>query len=300
MLHKLCLGTVQFGLDYGINNPKGKPSFQEICSILDTAIEAGIQFFDTASAYGDAEKVLGEYGISKKPVKIISKLAPQVLAENTSNTEDVMERQILQSLNNMKIDRLDGYLLHSAQDFDRPNVINGLLRLKERKLVSHVGVSIYDPEDAIKIVKSGVIDYIQIPYNIFDQRLDQTDFFQLAQKHQVQVFARSAFLQGLLLMNQNKVANQLKEAIPHLDRLDCILGKYGYTRQEAAFLFSYTHPYIHYCVFGVDRIDQLQEEIQIISRADISCFSACRKELSEHFKDVNQRIISPNLWGKIN
>jgi aryl-alcohol dehydrogenase-like predicted oxidoreductase len=58
---KLALGTVQFGLNYGINNAKGTPATEELSSILNTAAANGINYLDTASGYGDAESRLSWY-----------------------------------------------------------------------------------------------------------------------------------------------------------------------------------------------------------------------------------------------
>jgi aryl-alcohol dehydrogenase-like predicted oxidoreductase len=58
-LSKLCLGTAQLGLDYGVNNLTGKPRFEESRAIIQTALESGITAFDTAPAYGDSEEILG-------------------------------------------------------------------------------------------------------------------------------------------------------------------------------------------------------------------------------------------------
>ena len=57
----LCLGTVQQGMAYGINNQHGKPSVEESMEIFHQAVLNGIEIFDTASAYGDAEYLIGEY-----------------------------------------------------------------------------------------------------------------------------------------------------------------------------------------------------------------------------------------------
>src|SRR6056297_432337 len=83
---KLCLGTAEFGLDYGVANKYGKPSLEKAFEMLDFAFERGIHFFDTAQAYGNAEEVLGEYlsGITHLTgYHIISKLFPKAFDEGT-------------------------------------------------------------------------------------------------------------------------------------------------------------------------------------------------------------------------
>ena len=74
---KITLGTVQFGLDYGIANTDGKPSYEKARDIVATACENGITSFDTAAAYGDSEKVLGQIFKElqiKDKVQVVSKV----------------------------------------------------------------------------------------------------------------------------------------------------------------------------------------------------------------------------------
>ena len=57
-IDKLVLGTVQLGMDYGINNSSGKPDQREAVSLLAAAYSKGIKYLDTAEAYGTAQQVI--------------------------------------------------------------------------------------------------------------------------------------------------------------------------------------------------------------------------------------------------
>ncbi len=298
MENKLCLGTVQFGLNYGINNFSGKPAKNDVFRMMDEALSRGIGYFDTAAAYGNAEDLLGEYGIHRHKVKITTKLQPNLVGENDPETEKIVKIQIEQSLRKLKLERLDGYLLHTPTDFYNPRIIEALQQCKAKGLITHFGVSIYEVEHALDVVKSGLVDYIQVPYSVFDQRVDQTEFFQLAKQNNVTVFARSAFLQGLILMEFDKIPEKLAKVRKYLMEFDNIINKFGFSRKQAAFLFTYTHPDIDYLVFGVDTIDQLTENIAISRSHDD--FSQCRSELSKYFKTIEKSIIFPSLWAKKN
>lgn len=291
---KLCLGTVQFGLEYGINNIHGQPLKKDVFHMLDGAIEQGIKCFDTAFAYGNAEELLGDYGINRHKVHVISKLKPNLIAENDINTSKIVEDQIVQSLRRIKIDVLDGYLLHTPTDFYNERIIEALQCCREKGLIKHFGVSIYETKHALDVVASGVVDYIQVPYSLFDQRLDRTEFFKLAKKNNVTVFGRSAFLQGLILMEEDKIPEHLVKAKAYLRQFDDIINKYNFSRVEAAFLFSYTHSGIDYVVFGVDNSGQLKEDIDI-SQRNLD-FAECRGELSKYFQTIEDSIIFPSLW----
>lgn len=292
MPSKLCLGTVQFGLKYGINNAIGRqPVKTEAFDLLKKAIDLGITTFDTASVYGNAEDLLGDFNIAKDSVKVISKLKPNIMDDIVNNVIKEVER----SLKRLKLALIDGYLLHDAKDFYRQEIVKGLQICKEKSLVKNIGVSVYGVEDALNAVKSGLIDYIQIPYNVFDQRLNETDFFELADKNKVKVFARSAFLQGLLLMDIDKLPVHLIEAKPYLEKFNDITNNYGYSRSEAAFLFSYCNPSIDKVVFGVETKQQLEFNLKIVSESD--GFKGCYDELYNRFNKIERKIIVPSLWN---
>lgn len=294
MFNKLCLGTVQIGLHYGIKNEIGrKPTSEESFSILREAINNGITYFDTASLYGEAEQILGDFGIGEYDVKVISKLKPNVL-ENGSDALGVIAKEIELTLKRLNLPSLDGFLLHAGEDFYNQDIINGMHFCKKKGLVDHIGVSVYDTKNAIDVVKSGLVDYIQVPYNVFDQRLDQTEFFEITKSNDVTVFARSSFLQGLLLMDLDEIPNNLSNAIPHLRKFNEIIGKHGYSKAEAALLFCYCHPQIDKIVFGVETKQQLQDNLHILKKAD--GFIACYSQLAESFNYVERNIIVPSLW----
>ena len=288
MSNKLCLGTVQFGMKYGINNAiNRKPTNTEVFNVLDEAVKNDVRFFDTASVYGTAEEVLGEFGLSQQAVNIVSKLRPDVEASK-------VEKEIEESLSRLRAKYIDGYLLHAAKDFYRKDIMQALVKVKEKGFVHHIGVSIYEPEDALAVVNSGIIDYIQIPYNVLDKRLDQSDFFEICRKNKVVVFARSAFLQGLLLMNPATLPDKLSEARSLLENFANICKVYGFSRKEAAMLYSLSHPGIDYVVFGVDTVEQLLENVQISNK--LKDFKDCFSRLKKEFIEVERKIIIPSMW----
>lgn len=298
--HKLCLGTVQFGLEYGINNKTGKPSEKEVFAMLDLALEKGIEYFDTAAAYGNAEEILGSYFSSRKlqgQVKIISKLHPNLIADDNYQAESIVKNEVNKSLERLQRDYLDGYLLHTPTDFYNPSVMKGLFKVKEEGLIKNLGVSIYETQHALDVVKSGMVDYIQIPYNVFDQRLDKTDFFSIAKANRITIFARSPFLQGLLFMTGAGIPAHLEKARIYLDEFDEIIQKYGLRRVEAALYLSCLNPGNDFVVFGVDNIVQLAENIEVAHHYWDNN-SECIEELKNHFRDIKKEIIFPSLWAR--
>ncbi len=297
--NKLCLGTAQFGFKYGINNKAGQPSKQEVFEMLDYAREYGINCFDTAVAYGEAEEILGEYvNLRKlgKNISIISKLKPNTIDEQSKDNRKVVREQIENSLKKLNIEVLESYLLHTPTNFYNESVIEELLKCKKDGLIKNIGVSIYETKHAIDVVSSKKVDCIQIPYSVFDQRLNNTEFFKIAKKNNVKVFARSAFIQGLILMREKDIPENLKITKDYLKVFDEIIKDHKLSRVEAALLFSYNNPNIDYVVFGVDNLKQLKQNVKIVNK-NIN-FQKCMNELLNNFKNVEKNIIIPSLWAK--
>jgi len=297
--NRLCLGTVQFGMHYGINNKTGKPTRQEVFRMLDVAAENEIEFIDTAAAYGDAEEILGEYflaGKSKDIFKIISKLRPNLIEQDEKHAEEIVKREVEASLKRLKVERLNGFLLHTPADFYNESVVNGMNKCKEAGLIENWGVSIYEAQDASRAAGSGLIDYIQVPYSVFDQRLNKTDFFEIAKKNQVTVFSRTTFLQGLFAMEIDEVPSHMEEAKAYLKEFQQVTDKHNVSRMEAAFLFSYQNPDIDCLVFGVDNLEQLKEDFRFAAKP--SDIDNCLEELRTMFQDISNSVIFPSLWAK--
>lgn len=298
-LNRLVLGTVQFGLEYGINNQNGKPDRKKSLEMLDFAYKNGIRIFDTAYAYGDAEEILGEFLQNHnfdKQIKIITKLKPNIISEREGAAYDVIAENLKESLYRLKREYVDGYLFHTPAYIRDNMLVDSLIKLKKQRLVKNIGVSIYDEADAVYAAKLNEVDYIQVPYSIFNQRLDKTDFFKIARKNRKTVFARSAFLQGLFFMPEEKIPSYLENARSYFRDLDKIISKYNLSRQQAALLFSLKNKNIDYVVFGVDNIEQLKEDIDIAKKnIDIE---RCVRELKNKFINIEKNIIFPSLWKK--
>lgn len=296
---KLVLGTAELGLPYGPNNKSGQPSIKESFAILDAALAGGINTFDTAFGYGSAEDVIGQWiksrGLNKK-VNVISKLKPHVLNDYPDGTKisELIQQEIRKSLYRLNLSQLDGYLLHTTHYVYLKHVIDGLKSAKANGLIKNFGVSIYDETEAL-YAASLPVDYIQVPYNLFDQRLDHTDFFHLAKTNNIIVFARSPFLQGLLLMSPNEVPAHLSRVKPLLNELDKYLNRFSLSRLIASLAFTLKNPRLDYIVFGVNTTRELKECLEISSvlpplPSDFFPFMKAK------FSQVEKAIVNPSLW----
>jgi spore coat polysaccharide biosynthesis protein SpsF (cytidylyltransferase family)/aryl-alcohol dehydrogenase-like predicted oxidoreductase len=301
---RLCLGTVQFGLAYGINNRGGRPEQERVFAILDRALAAGIESLDTAAAYGEAEKVLGEYIRSRQVadrVNVVSKLRPDFLdntSKRTISLQQALKEEVQTSLARLGLTRLDGYLLHSAscEQLNHAELGAALAAVRESGLVRQVGASLYTPEQAMTALQTEWVDAVQVPYNILDRRLDQAEFFDRNSQRSrpLTVYVRSLLLQGLLMMPEQEIPPHLLSIAPHLRELDQWLAGQGIDRLTAAFGFVSSRPGVDAVVVGVDSLEQL--ELYLALSARIGDFSAILSEGLQRFGEIEPRLLSPNLW----
>lgn len=295
---KLCLGTVQFGMQYGVNNQIGRqPTWEESFEMLDYAIDNGIDTIDTASAYGEAELILGSYFkkcARQNEIKVISKLRPNVV-EPGVQVEKTVQAECKASLQKLGLVRLNGYLLHTPEYIYNEDILNALLQLKKDGYVENIGVSIYDLKEGYAAIDTGVVDYIQLPYSILDQRGMKEEFIPKAKKAGIKVFTRSAFLQGLFMMKREAIPKHLQRAVPYLDTINIIINQYDTDMVSAILQFVKKEENIDYLVFGVETRQQLEEDILKAGQNSVS--DECILQLKEQIDNVSQSIIFPSLWA---
>lgn len=287
---ELCLGTVQFGMQYGIAS-KGRPDYNQAEKMLEYAFEHRIRTIDTAGAYGEAEQIVGDFlaNIGRGEVNIITKIRPGILYNvEPGNYYQALKDALKGSLRNLRTNYVDGCLFHNAEYALNEEALAALNKLKKDRMVKKTGISIYLPREFSAAIASPFVDIIQIPYNILDTRLDG-----LLKKTNQEIFARSAFLQGLLLMNLEDVPPALADIKPYILRIDSFCDYHGYTRLSLLLNFLKSQPKIDKLVFGVDNIDQLKE---IIDAYNAPVDLTAVRELTYEFAGIDERIISPNLW----
>lgn len=196
---RLALGTVQLGLPYGVANTEGQVSFEQAEAMLRMARSAGIDTLDTAIAYGEAETVLGRIGVND--FRLISKVP--ALREIEGAVDDWVMAQVEASLKRLHVPRLCGLMLHAPDDLLGPHgsaLSRGLQRARDAGLTERIGLSVYSPEQLASLTELLPLEILQIPLNVFDRRFFETGWLDRLVGGGVEVHARSAFLQGLLLM----------------------------------------------------------------------------------------------------
>jgi aryl-alcohol dehydrogenase-like predicted oxidoreductase len=297
---QLCLGTVQFGMDYGIKNQK-QPSLKDAVKMLDYATQNGISAIDTAHAYGTAEDVVGEFlkrkTIQREKLFLSSKFKPNDLDDiKVIDYVKVIKEHLEYQLKRLNTDYLDSYMFHSSRYAFNDEILEALYKVKDEGKIKHYGVSVYYPDEAKKCIASPYVDFIQLPFSIFDQRMANEGVFDLAKTNSsTQIHSRSAFIQGLILMNESEVPPFLKDAKPIVRKIDKLCKKYNVSRISLAINFVKQFDVISHLVFGVDNIEQLKENIKIFND-DFP--TEILREISKEFKTIETKIVMPSLWVK--
>ncbi|TVZ28218.1 aryl-alcohol dehydrogenase-like predicted oxidoreductase [Gillisia sp. Hel_I_86] len=272
---KIGLGTVQFGLAYGIANVNGQTKVREVTEILALAKKYGIKILDSASAYGNAEEVIGNNTLND--FKIVSKfIAPKNQAVNV---------QLENSLKNLGVKQLYGYLAHRPMELlEYPTQWKELLEFKEHGKVQKIGFSLNEPEELEKLLKKNYIpDLVQVPFNYFDNRFEESLVY--LKSIGCEIHTRSSFLQGLFFMKPELLSSYFSEIKENLRELQLLQEDLSVSLLR----FVLDKSYIDKVIIGVENSKQLKQNIEGLKNA---------KELPILNKDISRQILNPSLWKK--
>lgn len=286
----IALGTVQFGLPYGIANTQGQPSLTEVAEILAIAQAAGIDTLDTAIAYGSSEERLGNIGVNGW--RVISKL-PSIPDEITDVKAWVTE-SVEGSLKRLNIHALHALLLHHPDDLLGPkgnDLFKTLHALKLQGLIERIGISIYDPSQFPSFLSLFKLDLIQAPFNVLDQRLLRTGWLSQLYQQGIEVHTRSVFLQGLLLMNRVERPQKFSRWKTLWTVWETWLRENQLTPLQACLSFALAQQEVNQVLVGVDTVQQLQEILKTPIRSPLSLPS------NLYTDDID--LINPSRWNSL-
>ncbi|MHA8097395.1 aldo/keto reductase [Aquirufa antheringensis] len=282
---KLALGTVQFGLKYGINNISGVPTDVELESILRLAKKSGIELLDSAQGYGNAEERLGKF--SEYDFRVITKF-------KKLESPYPFHKELRESLIKLNLECVYGYMAHDGDLLiANPQWWQGLQEAKSQGLVKKIGYSLYSLNQLEFLLSKKMIpDLIQFPYNIFDQRFApyMSELVSLG----VEIHTRSVYLQGLLQMNPEKLSNNLEQLKPNLKKLRDIALQNNLSISELCLGFALSNQLINKVVIGVDNASQLAENIYINQKDSLSK-EVYSELLSIEVTELN--LLNPSNWN---
>lgn len=287
---QLALGTVQFGMPYGIAGAAQRISDTEAKRILADAHERGIRMLDTASVYGDIEERLATLCTPASKFIVTSKIAP-IPAEllEAGDGGEGARRFIVASIDR-SVARLAGRLravmFHRPEDLDTAvgEAAWGAARQRSREHGIGLGLSLYDIDSLPRGCVAAELDLVQCPANVFDQRLLCEG---VRARLPDEIHIRSAFLQGLLLMSRDDAAKRLPAAETAVRRWHHWCEERALSPLDAALGFAKALP-IRYCVFGVDSLRQFDEVAEAWDRA----VPLRAPELAV----ADRSVIDPRIW----
>jgi aryl-alcohol dehydrogenase-like predicted oxidoreductase len=281
---KITLGTVQFGIQYGISNTHGVPSDSELESIFSVASELGIQQLDTAKAYGNAEERIGQLSNSK--FDIITKF-PNVTSEKD------LEIALSESLQKLNVASIYAYLAHNADVLiQNPSLWEVLLEARKKGEIKKIGYSLYTPEQLERLLDLNCIpDLVQLPYSILDRKFEKQ--LSILKQLGTEVHVRSVFLQGLYFMNPNELPEKLQPLQDSLLELKNLCIENNVSVGEVALNYVISNPNIDKLVIGIETAEQLRENINLVTnwKSNNRLFSKI-----EAIKIKDKSLLNPVNW----
>lgn len=274
--HKIGLGTVQFGVPYGISNSTGQTKPVEVNKILQYAQQNGITVLDTASAYGNAEQVLGENDLSK--FNIVSKYI-------SPSADNSIEAQLQQTLAQLKLKNLYGYLAHRPVEIlDDASQWKTIKDFQQKGVVQKIGFSLNTTEELKALLdKNFVPDLIQVPYNYFDNRFE--DVMKRLKDKGCEIHTRSAFLQGLFFKDSHTLPAFFDAVKPLIKNMQ----QQTKNISGALLRFVATKPFIDKVIIGVENLQQLQTNISDL---------VIEFELKKNTVKITEQILMPSFWPR--
>lgn len=281
---------------------------QESLESLQYSLDLGCNFFDTAWAYGagHSEKLLGQlikanpgkqiYTATKIPPKNKKWPSRREFSLDDCFPPDHIQDLVERSLKNMDQDHVDLIQFHTWEDqwVDDDRWAKKMDELKRAGMIRAVGISInrWEPWNGVKAVRSGLIDAVQVIYNIFDQN-PEDELFPACQQMDVAVIARVPFDEGTLTgtltldskwpdgdwRNTYFVAENLKASVEHAEKLRPVIPE-GHTMPEIALRFILANPAVSTIIPGMRKLRHVETNIQASDMAPLD--PALLAELRKH------------------
>jgi len=292
---RMVLGTAQLGMPYGIANRTGQPNLRIAKAIVRSAWDYGIREYDTAQAYGQSEEVLGralrETVVGDK-AKVITKLDSLLDLNDSAKIRESVRK----STSLLGIHSLYCLMLHREEHLELwsqglKQILQGFVR---DGLTENLGVSVYSPKMALLALNTDGIDIVQLPSNIFDRRFEKAGVFDFAEEMGKQVYVRSVFLQGFVMMRAERLPKHMSFALPVLKKIKALSIDTGLTTQELALGYvkrAYPNAKI---IFGAETPRQVEENVGMWKRNPQKDFSRQAREL---FDDIEERVLNPVFWN---
>lgn len=294
----LSLGTVQLGIPYGLNQEAGKTDRETAFRIMDIAYQSGVNWLDTAAAYGDSEIVVGDW-LKTVPEAKRPLAATKVNKLDHSSLDSLrasLKEQVEMSKKRLGLDQIPLLMIHHCEEYleDPDNMRLVFQELKNNGDICLCGMSAYAFHDYGAIADSG-FDAVQIPVNLFDWRQIENGGIARLEEAGMLVFARSVYLQGLVFRKPDQLDERMAFCAPVLEKFHGLCEEFGMTPGCLAASFALSLPGISSLVIGCRSEKQIISTVQQVEEAKELTADQMQK-IRNAFLDIDQRVITPTLW----
>ena len=284
-VRKLILGTAQFGMNYGVANRGGQVSVEEVLRIIEVAQRAGIRTLDTAQSYGTSEEIIGSClgKLRHREFDVITKVS-----DNSMSIDQRVRECFEKTTVSPKV-----VLAHSAALFSDSSFQTAVGQFRSQARNIKIGVSLYGEKEIKQVMRARFPpEIVQLPLNILDSSLYQSGVIDEIKMRNIEVHARSVFLQGLFYLSLREVSDQLPAAIPYLKYLAKASKKSMLTIAELSLLWVTSLESVDRVLVGVDNCTQLLSHLKTLEK-DVDPESYAR---ALSLECENERVLNPSLW----
>lgn len=296
----VSLGTVQLGMNYGINNANGKPDQETSFAILDAAMASGMNTLDTAAGYGDSEIIIGQW-LKQRTSDEIPFIATKARALDHSSFEALRESlfsQVMESKRRLGLDQLPLLMLHNCEDYlsDKENITLLFDQLKAEGHIRFSGISAYSHHDYGELARSG-FDAVQIPINIFDWGQIENGGLQKLHESGMMIFVRSVYLQGLVFQDPEKLSEPMLFCKDTLVKFRNLCTKYNLSPAALALSYALSLPGVTSLVLGSETVAQVEDNVRLL-RQTVELTPEQMAEIRANFLNTDPHILNPGTWPK--
>jgi 1-deoxyxylulose-5-phosphate synthase len=260
---EVAFGGVEIGMPYGIGveSAADMPTEAEAIELLHAALDAGINFFDTARQYGQSETIMGKAFAGRREQVVIATKCKHLGAPLPANLRKVVESSLDESLSALQTEYADIYMLHDSDPkvFQHPDVVKVFTELKRAGGIKATGISTYTPEETRLAIQSGHWDVIQVPFNLMDQR--QEALFEQAAEKGIGIVIRSVLMKGLLSDRGRGLHAALQKVEQHISQLNVLAQQTALDLPTLATRFALSFKNISAILIGIDRVDYLNKSL---------------------------------------
>jgi aryl-alcohol dehydrogenase-like predicted oxidoreductase len=295
---RLALGTAQLGLDYGVANRGGRPSAGEVDRILRTALDLGLEYIDTAAAYGDAEVAVGRFlGAARAAGRVRVGTKTPRLAAGLSPVDLTREvaRSVEQSRRRLGLDTIDDVLIHAADNLREygQSLVDLLVEHRDAGRVGRIGLSIYDDDDGALALAHPPLAVTQFPFSAINRGLVERGLVGDFRRAGHETFARGAFQQGLLVLDPTEGERAVPGAGIWLSRFRDVCREHGVAPLAGALAYAIDQSRADFVVAGVESEGQLR---QLFSLASFRLPDGFPDAVAARLAEVPPGVRDPRLW----